>query len=231
MNTSFTFKLRMGLVLLALPSLVQAGVFNPIRQDQIPSGIAYSISLPSVEDPRVFIGKKVAILASHGVEEAEITFPYQYLVDRGAQVDVLVPEWTAQGVAAVRYLKPTLFVQASGTFKQGMGNRYDLLVLTGGAWNAQVVRTDGDALGLIRNHYRAGKPVAAICAGTAVLINAGIARGAHLTGSPTVMADLVNAGARYQDQPLVIGQQLATSRSPDDIPYFLTGLRMLLVRR
>ena len=219
----------LGLALLvATTQFAHADTFEPISPEQVPSGMTYSVTQPPVEDPRLFAGKHVAILASHGVEESEITFPYRYLTDRGAQVDILVPEWTPTGVTAVQFLKPTLWVKATGTFKQGMTQSYDLMVLTGGAWNAQVVRTDNDALELIKAHYGAGRPLAAICAGTAVLINAGIAKDHLMTGSPVFATDLANAGAHYVDQSLVISQNLATSRSPNDLPDFVTGLRRLL---
>src|ERR1035437_2973310 len=81
----------------------QPSPFAPVREEQVPSGMPYSLTMPPVENPEMFNGKRVAILASHGVEEAEITFPYAYLVNRGAPVDILVLEWTAQGITAVRY--------------------------------------------------------------------------------------------------------------------------------
>jgi protease I len=208
-----------------------AVTFAPIQDNQIPSGTAPAINQPPVENLALFRGKHVAILASHGVEESEIKFPYDYLVARGAQVDILVPSWTPQGVSAVRYLKPTLWVEASNTFQKAQGTHYDLLVLTGGAWNAQVVRTDPDALKLISEHYHQGLPIAAICAGTSVLINSGIAQGQTMTGSPVVATDLINAGARFVDQALVMGDHLATSRTPDDLPEFVGGIRKLLIGR
>ncbi len=206
-----------------------ASPFAPVREDQVPSGMAYSVKQPAVEYSGMFSGKHVAILASHGVEEAEITYPYEYLVARGAQVDVVVPSWAAEGVVAVRFLKPTLWVQGSTTFEQAQKQHYDILVVTGGAWNAQVVRSDGSALKLISNHYRQGLPVAAICAGSSVLIDAGLARGQVLTGSPVVAVDLINAGAKYTDAALVRGDRLATSRSPNDLPEFVGGIRQLLL--
>lgn len=208
-----------------------ASVFKPVRPEQVPAGMAYRLRMPSTESPQLFAGKRVAILASHGVEEAEITYPYTYLANRGAQVDVLVPEWTSQGIVASRFLKPTLFVQATNTFRAATNEHYDLIVLTGGAWNAQVLRGDGDALNLINQHYRSGKPLAAICAGTAVLINAGLARGLPVAGSPAVRTDLENAGARYIDEPSALAARILTSRTPNDLPAFVTGIRKLLIGR
>lgn len=221
--------LSMAIFLCALPGNTWAGTFEPIRIDQIPSGIPLTMEQPIVEDVEMFKGKRVGILASHGVEESEITYPYEYLTTRGATVDVIVPEWTPEGVSAVQYLKPTLWVKASLTFRKAKEVRYDLLVLTGGAWNAQVVRTDDDALSFISDHYKTGLPIAAICAGTALLINTGIAKDRLLTGSPTVAVDLVNAGAKYIDEALVNEDRLVTSRYPDDLPQFVIGIRKLLI--
>lgn len=209
----------------------KADIFSPVNAQQVPRGTPPKVTQPRVEDPNMFRGKTVAILASHGVEESEIRFPYNYLVARGANVEVLVPSWTANGITASQFLMPSVFVKASATFKQALSRKYDLIVLTGGAWNAQVVRSDSEALTLIRNHYRARGPIAAICAGTSVLIDAGLARGLTMTGSPVVRPDLKNAGANYLDQPLVADKGIITSRSPDDLEYFVTGLRKILIGR
>ncbi len=203
--------------------------FQPVRPDQVPSGIEYQYQQPPITNPELLKGKRVAILASHGVEELEFTAPYSYLTAQGATVDVLVPSWTPEGVVASRFLQPTLFIKATATFAQALGKNYDLLVLTGGAWNAQVVRGDNEALTLIIQHYNQGKAIGAICAGTVVFVNAGIARGLTMTGSPPVQQDLINAGANFIDQSLVITGNIATSRSPYDAEDFVRGLRYLLV--
>ena len=208
-----------------------AGVFEPVRDEQVPAGDPYAVVQPPIESPQLFKGKRVAILASHGVEETEIVFPYTYLSDRGAKVDVLVPDWTPKGIVASLFLKPTIWVKASGTFSQGQSQEYDLVVLTGGAWNAQVVRSDPSAIKLITDHFLKDKPLAAICAGTSVLINAGIAKGTRLTGSPVVAPDLINAGAKFADEAAVVDGNLLTSRTPNDLPAFVNGLRKQLIGR
>lgn len=218
------------IAILTVLSLNQAksATFSPIESEQIPSGMPYTIELPTVEDPNLFTGKQVAILASHGVEEPELTFPYKYLIDRGAQVDILVPNWTPQGIVVSLFLKPHLWVTADGTFQNGLKQNYDLIILTGGAWNAQVVKTDHDALNLITRHYRAGRAIAAICAGTEILISSGLSRGLNLTGPSYARMNLVNSGATFADQAMVIDQKILTSRDPNDLPSFVTGLRSLL---
>lgn len=206
----------------------KANVFSPIQQGQIPVGDQPKVVQPQIENPELFKGKVVAILASHGVEESEITFPYNYLVQRGAQVEILVPNWSANGVTATRFLAPSLFVKATRTFQQARGRSYDLLVLTGGAWNAQVVRTDEDALAIVRSQHLQNRPIAAICAGTSILINAGLTRNLIMTGSPVVKLDLQNSGAKFQDSAVVISQKIVTSRTPDDLEAFVFGIKQVL---
>lgn len=228
----FTKKMISSLAVIAsLATNVRAAVFEPIRPEQVPSGIEYPYVQPPITDRQLLVGRRVAILASHGVEELELLAPYNYLTQQGAQVDILVPSWTPHGIVISRFLKPTLFVRATATFAQAQASSYDLLVLTGGAWNAQVVRTEPEALRLIVNHFNRKKPIGAICAGTAILINAGIARGLTMTGSPPVRLDLENAGAHFLDQSLVISGNIATSRTPYDAADFVRGLRYLLIGR
>ena len=126
---------------------------NLFETQQVPIGAVYAVSQPPVEDARLFSGKRVAILVAHGVEESGISFPDDYLTQRGAQVDLLIPAsaWTGArpGVAAVQYLEPTFLGHGDQHFPRAQGTHYDPLVLTCGAWNAQVVRSDADALKLI----------------------------------------------------------------------------------
>ena len=217
------------LLTLWVSSLMASEVISPIKESQVPSGTVYPIQQPAVESAELFRGKKVAILASHGVEENEIVFPYTYLTQRGAQVDILVPSWTAEGITAVQFLKPTLWVKGSATFAQALDRKYDLMILTGGAWNAQVVRGDAEALKLIKTHYQQGRELAAICAGTSVLINSGIAEGTRLTGSPGVAIDLIHAGAHFVNEAAVREGNLLTSRDPNDLPAFVEGLKAQLL--
>lgn len=227
--------IRRGLVFAVLSILLtstfaKASPFDPVKPEQVPSGDPYAIIQPPVEDTQVFAGKNIAILASHGVEEDEIVFPYEYLLARSATVDIVTPNWATDGIVVSRFLKPSLFARSTTTFEHALKNQYDLLILTGGAWNTQVVRSDIDALKMISTHWKSGLPVAAICTGTAILINAGIARGQKLTGSPVVATDLINAGARFVDKPAVFGDHLLTSRTPNDLPQFVDGIYQLLTK-
>jgi len=207
-----------------------AAQFSKVQAGQVPSGMPYNIKMPPVLDKNQFVGKRVAILASHGVEEPELTLPYQYLTERGAQVDIVVPSWTPQGIVISLFLMPHLWVTADKTFGTAMNENYDLLVLTGGAWNSQVVKSDTEALQLINKHYAAGRPLAAICAGTEVLISAGLVQGLTVTGPSYARTNLANAGALVQDRPAVISDGILTSRDPNDTPSFVAGIGHLLSR-
>lgn len=206
-----------------------SSLFSPIQDSQVPSGMAYDIHLPVARDPLQFQGKRVAILASHGVEESEIVFPVEYLEQRGATVEVLVPEWSKEGIIASQFLKPSLFVKGTKTFAEGIGTDYDLVVLTGGAWNVQVVRNDKAAIDLVKSQVSKNRPLAAICAGTTVLINAGLAQNLVMTGSPAVRIDLENAGAHYIDQATVVAGKILTSRTPNDLPEFVQAFDRLIL--
>jgi protease I len=99
-------------------------------------------------------------------------------------------------------------------FKEAWDVDYDAIVVPGGVWSSTVVRNDGDAIALIQSQYKKGKLLATTCSGSTVLINAGIAKGKSLTGSPSITIDLVNAGALYQDVPTVTDGNLVSGRSP-----------------
>lgn len=218
----------MNMLMISADGFASTEVFYPVLPEQVPSGLEYKAIQPQVENAQLFAGKSIGILVANGVEESEITFPYEYLKKRGAQVDIIVPSWSKEGVVAVRYLKPTLWIKADATFANAANKNYDLLVLTGGAWNAQVVRSDADAIHLVKHHFASHKPIAAICAGSSILIDAGLAKGRSLTGSPVVAIDLKNAGAQYVNQALVLSENMVTSRSPDDLESFVQGLKILL---
>lgn len=207
-----------------------AATFTPALPADVPAGLGYDTTQPPVNDPEAFAGKRVAILAAHGVQASEIQYPYEYLTARGASVDIVAPSWSEGRVLVVEYVRPTLWVSVDKTFEQAATEEYDLILLTGGAWNSTVVRNDQAALSLVQRHYEAGRLLASICSAAQVLINAGIAKDTELTGTPTVRLDLENAGARYLDQAVVVSGNLITSRSPDDLLPFVTAIGAQLGR-
>lgn len=216
----------MKFVILILTSLMIAnsaqasGIFSPANTNDAPAGMIYNVAQPRVINPIEFKGKRIAILASHGVQESELTYPYEYFKNRGALIDIVVPEWTKEKVLAVSFLKPTLWIKGSETFKSAQTKNYDLIILTGGAWNSTVMRKDEEALKLIVQNYRAGAFIAAVCSGPEVLIDARLVAGTHLTSTSSIHIDLVNAGAKVYNVPAMTDGKIITGRGPADMLEF-----------
>jgi protease I len=163
-------------------------------------------------------GKKVAILVCDGFEQVELTEPRKALEDAGAAVDLISP---AAG-------------QAKGWKGMQWGDRFDVdvpmdsakaadyaaLLLPGGVLNADKLRMDPKALKFVKDFFKQSKPVAAICHGPVILIDAGVLKGRTVTSYPAIKADLANAGAIWVDEEVWVDNGLVTSRKPDDIPAF-----------
>lgn len=205
-----------------------ASPFRPAMPWDAPAGLEYNVAQPRVHNAEAFKGKKVAILVSHGVQESEITYPYEYLTKRGAQVEILSPAWTNNKVLGVKYLRPTIWIKTDNSFQNKVDEKYDLVVLTGGAWNSGVVRIDDNALRLIKNNFNQGSLIAAICAGSQILINADLSNETYLTGTGSVKIDLLNAGANFIDKPAVIDGNIITARGPADVLEFMQAIHSKL---
>jgi protease I len=164
-------------------------------------------------------GRKIAILATDGVERVELEDPREALTDAGADTEVLSVH---EGEIAARRLD----LENAGTFtvdrlvSEASVDDYDALLLPGGTVNPDKLRMDPDAVAFVRDFFNSGRPVAAICHGPWTLIDAGVVAGRTLTSWPSVRTDLRNAGANVVDQEVVTDEGLVTSRSPDDLPAF-----------
>jgi protease I len=164
-------------------------------------------------------GRKVAILATDGVERVELEQPRQAVLDAGAELDLLSIH---DGEIAAR--KNDL--EDAGTFtvdrlvSDVSVDDYDALLLPGGTVNPDKLRMNDDAVRFVRTFFESGKPIAAICHGPWTLVEAGVVAGRRLTSFPSLRTDLRNAGAQVVDQEVVTDQGLVTSRSPDDLPAF-----------
>ncbi len=168
-------------------------------------------------------GKTIAILSTDGFEQSELLEPMQALSEMGAKIDVIAPEETMDK-GRIRGWDNTDWgqsVDVTKTIAQADVEEYDALILPGGVMNPDKLRTDSGALKLVRAFFKAGKPVAAICHGPQVLIEADVVKNRTLTSYHSVRTDLENAGAIWQDSEVVVDQGLVTSRNPDDIPAFV----------
>lgn len=165
-------------------------------------------------------GKKIAMLLTDGVEEVEYTKPREFLEKKGATVHLVSPKGKGQQIQGFNHLTPDQKFKVEVDVKEAHADDYDGLVLPGGVANPDQLRLSQDAVRFVREFGQKDKPIAAICHGPWMLINAGIAKGKHLTSWPTLQTDLKNAGADWSDQPVVVDGKLVTSRKPDDIPAF-----------
>jgi len=162
--------------------------------------------------------KRVAILVTDGFEQEELTSPLAALKKAGARVDIIAPE-----MGKVRGWKHTDWGDSFAVDEVVSAvsvEDYDALVLPGGVINPDQLRQKSEAVAFVRAFVRSGKPVASICHGPQILIEADVVRGRAMTSYPSIRTDLINAGARWQDQAAVVDQGLVTSRSPADLVEF-----------
>jgi protease I len=163
-------------------------------------------------------GKRVAILATNGFEQSELEKPREALEDAGASTVVISPEdhkvkgWDGDDWGDS--------VEVDERLADANPEEYDALLLPGGVQNPDTLRTIPAAVEFVKAFFTSGKPVAAICHGPQLLIEAGLVNGRKLTSFPSIKTDLINAGAIWVDQAVVVDKGLVTSRRPSDIPSF-----------
>jgi protease I len=168
-------------------------------------------------------GRRIAVLATDGFEQSELTEPKRLLEEAGAKVDVISPG-DAKQIKGWDKKDWGQSVPVDVALDKADASQYDALVLPGGVINPDHLRTDEKAVGLVKTFGDAGKPVAAICHGPWTLINAGLVKGKKVTSWPSLKTDLGNAGAQWEDSQVVKDGNLITSRKPDDIPAFTETL-------
>jgi protease I len=163
-------------------------------------------------------GKRVAIIAADMVEQVELVEPRKALDAAGAQTDLIsLKPGTIQGF---NHFDPADELKVDRAIEEADASDYDALMIPGGVGNPDQLRGDENVVSFVREFFDAGKPVAAICHGPWVLVEAGVVRGRKLTSWPTLQTDIRNAGGNWVDEQVVVDQGLVTSRKPDDIPAF-----------
>jgi len=172
-------------------------------------------------------GRRIAILATDGFEQSELTEPKRLLEQAGAQTQVIAPG-QAREIKGWNKGDWGDKVGVDVALEDAEADAYDALVLPGGVMNPDKLRLEPAAIALVEAFGRAGKPIAAICHGPWTLIDAGLVRDRELTSWPSLRKDLENAGARWRDQEVVRDGRLITSRKPADIPAFANALIELL---
>ena len=164
-------------------------------------------------------GKKVAAVATEGVEQVELVEPRKALEAAGATVELISVE---QGdVQAFNHLDKGDTFPADKAAKDADAGDYDALLLPGGVANPDQLRGDPATVAFIRAFFEAGKPVAAICHAPWTLVEADVVKGRKLTSFPSLQTDIRNAGGEWVDEEVVVDEGLVTSRKPDDLPAFV----------
>ena len=163
-------------------------------------------------------GKTIAVLATDGFEQVELTEPVKALKDAGATVEVVAPK--GGQIQGFKHHDKGETVPVDRTLDEAKAEAYDGLVLPGGVINPDALRLEPKAIDFVRGFVNGGKPIAAICHGPWTLINAGGASGRTMTSWPSLKTDLLNAGARWVDEEVVVDDGIVTSRKPDDLPAF-----------
>ncbi len=180
-------------------------------------------------------GRRVlAVVTTYGVEQDELTVPLKHLRSAGAHVDVAAPSKdTVQTLVGDK--DPGRSVEADLALADVDLDSYDLLLVPGGTLNADSLRLEEKAVAAVTTFARSGRPVAAICHGPWLVVEAGLASGKTLTSYPSLQTDVRNAGGTWQDQSVVAdttdGWTLVTSRTPDDLDDFLREVDAALTAR
>lgn len=166
----------------------------------------------------ILTNKKVAILATDGFEQSELLEPKKALEDAGAIVEVIsIKEGPIKAWNKSNWGK---LVSVDRLVSQALSENYDALVLPGGVMNPDKLRADPVAVEFVSGFASSGKPIAAICHGPWTLIETNVLAGRTVTSWPSLRTDLINAGAKWVDQEVVVDKGLITSRQPQDIPAF-----------
>jgi protease I len=163
-------------------------------------------------------GKRVAILVDEGFEQVELIKPRKALEKAGATTEVVSPqEGQVRGWNIKKWGK---YVTVDTPLESADPTSYDSLLLPGGVMNPDKLRTNPKAVEFVKHFFEAGKPVASICHGPWMVVEADAVRGRTVTSWPSLQTDIRNAGGNWVDEEVVTDQGLVTSRKPDDIRAF-----------
>lgn len=163
-------------------------------------------------------GKRVAILAANGFEQAELMEPKKALEDAGAKTSVVSPE--NGEVKGWNHKEWGKSVKVDVPLASAKADQFDALLLPGGVMNPDTLRMNPEAVKFVKAFVDAGKPIAAICHGPWTLVEANAVRGKKLTSWPSLKTDIKNAGGDWEDREVVVDKNLVTSRKLADIPAF-----------
>ena len=176
--------------------------------------------MPLIPDSRILI------VATDGFEEWELFGPRKILQDRGA--DVLLASLKRDPIQATVHDDAGKTIRPDLTIDEANSDNFDALILPGGVRNPDQLRSHGNVVALVRRFAEQGKPVAAICHGPWLLVEADLLRDRTATAWPSIRTDLRNAGAMVVDEAAVTDGNIVTSRNPDDVEAFTNAIIALI---
>jgi protease I len=163
-------------------------------------------------------GKRIAFLATDGVEQSELEKPWEAIKNAGAAVELVSLE---EGrIQCMKHSEKAGKHEVDQTLSNVSASDYDGLVLPGGVANPDRLRTDAEAVEFVREFFEQSKPVAAICHGPWMLVEADVLKGRTVTSWPSLKTDILNAGGTWVDEEVHVDEGLVTSRKPDDLDAF-----------
>jgi protease I len=198
----------------------------------------HDIWVNEAEDPKQFAGKRIAVVATDGVEEIELTTVIHYFRSRGASLQLVspakpnfppvfgieIPDIRETHIQTIHYIETAGWIAFDRLLDTVSESEYDAVIVPGGVWNPDGLRAEPKVLELLRAMAGKDKVVASICHGPWVLADAGLLKGRRATAWWSMKNDLINAGATYIDEPVVIDGKFITSRSPTDLAQFVTAV-------
>lgn len=158
--------------------------------------------------------KHIAVLATDGFEDSELTSPVEAAKNEGARISVIAP--SSEAIEG----KNGTAIAVDSTTEGARETTFDGIILPGGTGNADHLRMDEAAVEIVKKHVKAGKPLATICHGAWILTDAQVLQGRTLTSFPSLKTDLINAGATWVDEEVHVDNGLVSSRTPDDLDAF-----------
>jgi protease I len=169
--------------------------------------------------PENLSGKKIAIIATDGVEQVELVRPREAVENAGASTELLSLE-SGEIQAMNSDIEPADTFAVDKKIADASPDDYDGLILPGGTVNADRLRMDENVVTFLQKFFADAKPVGVICHGPWSLVEADLVRGRTLTSFPSLRTDIRNAGGEVVDEEVVVDQGLVSSRNPDDLPAF-----------
>lgn len=167
-------------------------------------------------------GRTIAVLATDGFEQVELTQPVDAVKQAGGTVHIISLD--GGSIQGMNHDEKGDSFETNKAVADVSADDYDGLILPGGVANPDSLRMNCDAVQFVRDFFSAHKPVAAICHAPWTLIEANVVKDRNLTSFPSIKTDLLNAGAHWKDKEVVVDQGLITSRNPDDLPAFCQAI-------